>query len=65
MILYSNGCPKCKILKKKLDDKKIKYEECGDIELMIRKGITFLPVLETDSGKLLDFSEANEYVNNK
>ena len=31
IILYSTGCPKCKILKKKLEDKNIDYVESDDI----------------------------------
>ena len=59
--LYSTGCPKCKILTKKLSEKNIKYEECNDTEIMKAKGIQFLPVLEVD-GTLLDFKQATEWV---
>ena len=59
--LYSTGCPKCKILIKKLDEKNIKYEECNDTVIMKAKGIQFLPVLEVD-GILLDFKQATEWV---
>ena len=30
MILYTTGCPKCRILEKKLSDKGIGFEKCDD-----------------------------------
>ena len=32
IILYSNNCPRCKILKKKLDDNKINYEIIDNVD---------------------------------
>lgn len=62
IILYSNNCPRCKILKKKLDDNKINYEIIDDVDTMIDKGLSTVPVLEIN-GKMLDFKEAVEWVN--
>lgn len=62
IILYSTGCPKCKILKKKLDDKNIDYVENDDIETMISLGIEQVPVLSVDN-KLFQFAEAVKWVN--
>jgi SpoVK/Ycf46/Vps4 family AAA+-type ATPase len=31
IVLYTNDCPRCKILKCKLDDKQIQYEICDDL----------------------------------
>jgi glutaredoxin len=59
--MYSNGCPKCNILKKKLNEKNIQYEECNDTEIIKAKGIQFLPVLEIN-GDLLDFKQATEWI---
>ena len=61
MILYSTGCPKCKVLLKKLNEKNIQYEECNDTEIMKAKGIQLLPVLEIN-GDLLDFKQATEWI---
>lgn len=58
---YSTGCPKCKVLIKKLNEKNIQYEECNDTEIMKAKGIQFLPVLEIN-GDLLDFKQATEWI---
>ena len=62
VVMYSTGCPKCKILKKKLDEKKVVYEEDTDVEKMKSKGINRVPVLEVD-GKLFSYSEAVKLVN--
>ena len=62
VVMYSTGCPKCKILKKKLDEKKVVYEEETDIEKMKSKGIDRVPVLEVD-GKLFSYSEAVKLIN--
>jgi glutaredoxin len=62
IILYSTGCPKCKILKKKLEDKNIDYVENDDIETMISLGIEQVPVLSVDK-KLFQFAEAVKWVN--
>ena len=62
IVLHTTHCPKCKILKKKLNSKEIKYEENSNTDLMVKMGIDILPVLEID-GKLLDFIEAVKWVN--
>lgn len=60
--LYSNGCPKCDILKSKLSSKHIEYTEINDEEYMKSLGLDEMPVLETD-GNRMEFSKANEWVN--
>lgn len=62
VILYSTGCPKCRVLKQKLDSKSIHYAEENSVDVMLSLGIMQVPVLSVD-GKLLSFSEANEWVN--
>lgn len=63
VILYSNHCPKCNVLEKKLKAKNIEYEEVNDVEIMKKKGYLMLPVLEIN-GESMDFKEANDWVNN-
>ena len=62
MILYTTNCPKCKILKKKLDEKNIKYDIVTD-----EKEILALNVLEVpqffNNEMLLNFSEAIQWIN--
>lgn len=60
--LYTSNCPKCKILKAKLDDKKINYNICDDTNVMTEKGIASLPVLEID-GEMKTFRFAVDWVN--
>ena len=62
VVMYSTGCLKCKILKKKLDEKKVVYEEETDVEKMKSKGIERVPVLEVE-GKLFSYSEAVKLIN--
>ena len=61
---YSTHCPKCRVLEAKLKQKNIEYEECNDIEEMLKLGIQEAPQLEVD-GKLMTFSEAVKWVNEK
>lgn len=59
--LYSNDCPRCKILKKKLDEKGINYESCTDVNKMLSLGITTVPMLRVED-KMMGFSEAVKWV---
>lgn len=63
IILYSNNCPKCKILKSKLDSKSIEYELIQDVNSMIEKGFDEVPVLEVN-GETMKFKDANAWLNN-
>ena len=62
IILYSPGCPKCKVLKHKLEEKGIAYTENGSVDEMLSLGIVQVPVLSVN-GELLDFQTANQWVN--
>lgn len=64
IVLYTTHCPKCCILKNKLDGKGIQYEECEDIDAMEKLGIDTVPILKVND-KLLSFPEAVKWVNNK
>ena len=63
IVLYSTHCPKCEVLEKKLKAKNIEYEEVNDVDIMLNKGYTNIPVLEID-GKSMDFKTANDWINN-
>ena len=63
-ILYSTGCPKCKVLKSKLDDKNIDYIVIDDIDEIMSKGIDSVPVLEVN-GEMMNFKESMKWVNTK
>ena len=64
IVLYSNDCPKCKILEKKLNEKGIKYEICRDVGLMPNKIIeaNTVPWLKVND-ELLNFGQAVKYIN--
>ena len=64
VIMYSTGCPKCNVLKSKLDSKSIPYMVVSDISSIVAKGITTVPALEID-GRLLDFKKAIDWVNER
>ena len=63
MVLYTTGCPKCRILEKKLLDKGIGFEKCDDKEVMSSLGMVSLPMLRLDDGRMLGYFEAVKYVN--
>lgn len=63
MVLYTTGCPKCRILEKKLLDKSIGFEKCDDKEVMSSLGMVSLPMLRLDDGRMLGYFEAVKYVN--
>lgn len=62
IILYTTHCPKCNILKAKLDEKNISYTEYDNVEFMKDMGITTVPVLNINN-KLLEFKSAVDWVN--
>ena len=63
MKLYSNFCPRCIVLKAKLDEKGLKYEVSDNMQELIDLGFKTVPVLEVD-GEYMDFGKAIGYLNN-
>ena len=64
IVLYSTDCPKCKVLKQKLNNRDIQYIERNSVDEMIALGITQAPMLSVN-GELLTFLQANEWINNR
>jgi glutaredoxin len=63
-ILYSSStCPKCKVLKSKLDAAGIPYRIVMD-EKAAAAGINEVPVLEV-KGERMNFVEGNKWINEK
>ena len=63
--VYSKpDCPKCYVLKAKLNQKGIEYSEIQDVDKMIEMNILSLPMMDVD-GALLTFEKAIEYVNER
>lgn len=62
VILYSAGCPKCNVLKAKLDAKSIQYSTVSDVPYMLSIGIVSAPQLDVN-GERMDFKAAVLWVN--
>lgn len=61
VILFSTHCPKCNVLESKLKQKNIDYEEVNDVDAMVQKGFTTVPMLEVN-GVVYDFKQAVEWI---
>lgn len=61
--LYSNHCPKCGIIKAKLDAKNIEYELVDDMQTLIQLELDQMPVLEVEGQKLVSMLDINNYIN--
>lgn len=57
IILYSNNCPLCNALSKKLQEKNIKFIEENDVNKMIQMGFSHMPMLAVND-KVLDYPSA-------
>ncbi len=62
IVLYTTHCPKCRVLETKLRRKNIPFQECTDVEVMKSLGLQTAPHLKA-ADRLMDFAEANAYVN--
>ena len=63
VVLYTTGCPNCKMLEKLLDINKIKYSTITDTNIMLNKGFKSVPQLEADD-VLMDYNSAKVWVAN-
>lgn len=61
VVLYSTGCPKCNVLKKKLTEHNIEFLENTNKEEMIDLNFVNVPILEVD-GERMEFKEAIEWI---
>lgn len=70
--LLTTHCPRCTVLKKKLDAAAIKYEEVTDVETIQSYGVDAVPALvipnmevaNSEATVILEFSAAVQWVNN-
>lgn len=58
---YTTHCPKCAVLKSKLDKAGIEYEENSNVDEMIALGLKGAPALGVE-GEILDFGAAVKWV---
>jgi predicted house-cleaning noncanonical NTP pyrophosphatase (MazG superfamily) len=61
IILYSTGCPKCNVLKKKLSEHNIEFIENNNVEEMANLNFINVPILEVD-GVRMGFKEAVDWI---
>lgn len=64
VILYSTGCPRCSVLKKKLEENGINYTENNSVDEMLALGIMTVPVLGIGD-ELKNFTESLEWLRNR
>lgn len=63
VIIYTTDtCPRCKILKKKLESKEIPFSEIQDINELLKLNIDEVPIMKVDE-KLYTFGDAVDWVN--
>lgn len=61
IILYTSHCPKCKVLRTKLDNAGITYDVFDDVDKMIEMGMTTVPILCVD-GWNMTYSESIKWI---
>lgn len=62
--LLTTHCPRCMVLRKKLDAVGVEYEVIEDIETIQTYGVEYAPALVMEDGEILDFTRAVSWVNN-
>lgn len=62
VVLYSTGCPRCLVLKQKLNEKGIEFEENQNVDQMLEMGMTNVPILDVN-GDRMEFSGAIAWIN--
>lgn len=60
--VYSTGCPKCRVLLKKLDKNDIKYQVVSDMAEMKSLNITTIPMILLENGNFMNFNESIEWL---
>lgn len=60
---FTIDCPRCNVLQKKMDRKGVNYEVIKSEKIFKEKNITVFPMLSIDDGPLMNFTEANAWVN--
>lgn len=62
--IYTTHCPRCEVLKKKLEQKGITwYNEIDSMEIMNDLGIKSVPMMSINDGELMNFEEAIKWIN--
>lgn len=62
VVLYSIGCPKCRVMEAKLKERGVSYTLCSSEEEMQELGIEEVPMLRIN-GHLKRFAEGVRWIN--
>lgn len=62
-VYSTQTCPRCKLLKERLNSKNIAFKENEDEKEMLKLGFTSVPMVRTEDDKLLDFGQAISWIN--
>ncbi|MBR4155379.1 MAG: hypothetical protein IKU01_01570 [Bacteroidales bacterium] len=64
LVIYSTNCPRCKILIKKLETAGFTdYEVINDVKEMQSLGITTVPMMSVNGGRIMDFKTSIDWIN--
>lgn len=61
-IYTTDTCPKCNVLKLKMDGKGIDYEEVTSVKEIRKLGVASVPWIVVDDEPKMDFSTANKWI---
>ncbi len=64
IVLYTTGCPRCKILYQRLLEKQVDFTICDDVEKMIEMGFMEAPVLVVGD-VIMNFNQALAWLQNQ
>lgn len=62
VVLYSNHCPRCKVLEAKLKQSNIAFVEENNLDKLVELGFQTAPALQVN-GELMDFGAAVKWIN--
>lgn len=62
IIVYTTGCPQCKVLESLLSRNNIEFEKREDVDKMISMGMRSAPNLEVD-GTIMNYQQALKWIN--
>lgn len=64
IILYSTGCPACTAVENMLKNKSIPYIKTDDVEELIKRGFTRVPVLQNGEEYIEDIEKILSFIKN-
>lgn len=64
IVLYSNHCPCCEVLRVRLDEAGVSYTINCNTDEMLSQGIKYLPMLSVD-GNMMNYPAALAWLNER